>query len=149
MHGIGRTFRLNRNDSDKRILLYFEGAGKNTEVWLNGHPVGRNSSMYNSFYMDLTPYVYCNGEENVISVHITNDGDVEGWWYEGAGIYRNVWLIKTNKIALDMWGIRVKPKRCHGDCWDLEMDLDIYSFEECQKLKIVYQIMNSRGSNCL
>ena len=58
-----RTFRLNRNDSDKRILLYFEGAGKNTEVWLNGHPVGRNSSMYNSFYMDLTPYVYCNGEK--------------------------------------------------------------------------------------
>ena len=61
--------------------------------------------------MDLTPYVYCNGEENVIAVHITNDGDVEGWWYEGAGIYRNVWLIKTNKIALDMWGIRVKPKK--------------------------------------
>ena len=73
-------------------MLYFEGAGKNTEVWLNGHPVGQNSSMYNSFYMDLTPYVYCNGEENVIAVHITNDGDVEGWWYEGAGIYRNVWL---------------------------------------------------------
>lgn len=141
-----RTFRLNRNDSDKRIVLYFEGAGKNTEVWLNGHPVGQNSSMYNSFYMDLTPYVYCNGEENVIAVHITNDGDVEGWWYEGAGIYRNVWLIKTNKIALDMWGIRVKPKRCHGDCWDLEMDLDIYSFEECQKLKIVYQIMNPEGA---
>lgn len=140
-----RHFQLEKEDENKRIVLLFDGAGKNTEVWVNGHPAGSNESMYNSFYIDITPYLHFGDEDNVISVHISNNGDVEGWWYEGAGLYRDVWMIKTSSIATDVWGLRMSPTKEGNDTWNVKIDSSIYSMEEQEEVNIEYILKDSSG----
>jgi hypothetical protein len=68
----------------------FDGVYRNCLVWLNGHILGRNVSGYSSFYFDATPYANPGGT-NVLVVRV-DASRFEGWFYEGAGIYRHVWL---------------------------------------------------------
>lgn len=96
-----RQFALDSTDADKKLSLIFEGVGKNTQIWINGHLMGSNSSMYNTFEIDFTAVAKVPGI-NTLAVYI-NNADFEGWWYEGAGIYRNVWLLKTNSLRLNWW----------------------------------------------
>ncbi len=75
----------------------FDGAMAYSEVWLNGKYVGGWPYGYTSFRLDLTPYVDF-GKENLIAVRL----DTKSWdsrWYPGAGLYRNVWLVKTSPAS--------------------------------------------------
>ncbi len=120
-----RYFELPCELANKRFVLLFEGAGKRSTVWCNGHYAGENNSMYNSFHMDITPYLL-EGEVNTIAVHIEND-DLEGWWYEGAGIYRNVWMIVTENIAVDVYGTYVNPVYQEGNLWETQIETSLHS----------------------
>ncbi|MFI3326219.1 MAG: glycoside hydrolase family 2 TIM barrel-domain containing protein [Clostridia bacterium] len=120
-----RHFNLPCEIDGKRFILLFDGAGKNSTVWCNGCLAGENKSLYNSFYMDITPYLL-DDETNTISVKIEND-EVEGWWYEGAGIYRDVWLIVTDQLAVDMWGTYVNPTLTDGNDWDVDMETTVWN----------------------
>jgi beta-galactosidase len=97
--GIGwyrKHFTLNESDKDKRIYVDFDGAMAYAKVWLNGKYVGEWPYGYTSFRLDLTPYVII-GKENIIAVRL----DTKNWdsrWYPGAGLYRNVWLVKTSQV---------------------------------------------------
>jgi beta-galactosidase len=97
--GIGwyrKHFTLKDSDKDKRIYIDFDGAMANAKVWLNGKYVGEWPYGYTSFRLDLTPYV-SPGKENIIAVRL----DTKNWdsrWYPGAGLYRNVWLVKTSPV---------------------------------------------------
>lgn len=103
--GIGwyrKTFKVDPSDSGKQIYIDFDGVMAYAKVWLNGHYVGTWPYGYNSFRLDLTPYIRFGGD-NVIAVRT----DTEQWdsrWYPGAGIYRNVWLVKTEPVHVDHWG---------------------------------------------
>jgi beta-galactosidase len=104
--GIGwyrKHFTLTDNDKGKRIYVDFDGAMANAKVWLNGKYVGEWPYGYTSFRLDLTPYVII-GKENIIAVRI----DTKNWdsrWYPGAGIYRNVWLVKTSQLHITNNGV--------------------------------------------
>ncbi|MGD0583036.1 MAG: beta-galactosidase GalB [Bacteroidales bacterium] len=104
--GIGwyrKHFSLDEADKDKRIYIDFEGAMAYAEVWLNGKYVGGWPYGYTTFRLDLTPYVSF-GKENLIAVRL----DTKKWdsrWYPGAGIYRNVWLIRTSQIHIANNGV--------------------------------------------
>ena len=104
--GIGwyrKHFIINDNDKGKRIYVDFDGAMANAKVWLNGKYVGEWPYGYTSFRLDLTPYVI-NGKENIIAVRL----DTKNWdsrWYPGAGLYRNVWLVKTSQLHITNNGI--------------------------------------------
>ena len=139
-----RSFELSEADRGQRIVLLFDGAGMKTEVWVNGHPAGNNESMYNSFYMDITPYLLYGNEINTIAVHITND-DLEGWWYEGAGIYRNVWLVKTAPIAVDIWGTYVNPVRQEGDTWQVAVETTLYNIGAQAEVTVTQKICDAQG----
>jgi beta-galactosidase len=99
--GIGwyrKHFTVNTNDRDKRFYIDFDGAMSNAKVWLNDKYVGGWPYGYTSFRLDLTPYII-PGKENVIAVRL----DTKNWdsrWYPGAGIYRNVWLVKTSGLHI-------------------------------------------------
>ena len=103
--GIGwyrKHFNVSKEDAWKQVFLDFDGAMAYAQVWLNGHYVGTWPYGYNSFRMDLTPFLKV-GKENVIAVRL----DTEKWdsrWYPGAGIYRHVWMVKTNPIHVGHWG---------------------------------------------
>jgi beta-galactosidase len=104
--GIGwyrKHFVISEDDKGKRIYIDFDGAMAYAKVWLNGKYVGEWPYGYTSFRLDLTPYVI-PGKENLIAVRL----DTKSWdsrWYPGAGIYRNVWLVKTNQIHVSYNGV--------------------------------------------
>lgn len=97
-----RTFTLPSNYSGQALWLQFDGVYRNCLVWLNGHILGRNVGGYASFYFDVTPYANPGGT-NVLVVRV-DASRFEGWFYEGAGIYRHVWLTAENPVHVAQWG---------------------------------------------
>jgi len=106
--GIGwyrKSFTVPASDSGRRIYLDFDGAMAHAKVYLNGKEAGGRPYGYSSFRVDLTPLVKF-GKENLIAVHL----DTEHWgsrWYPGAGIYRNVRLVKTAPVHVGYNGVTV------------------------------------------
>ena len=97
-----KHFTVPATDAGKQIFIDFDGAMANAKIWLNGKYVGEWPYGYSSFRMDLTPFIQ-PGKENILAVRL----DTENWdsrWYPGAGIYRHVWLVKTNAVHVDHWG---------------------------------------------
>ena len=100
-----RTFELPPEDSGKRLWLEFDGVYRDAQVFVNGWLVGHHESGYSSFRYDITD-VANPGGKNVIAVKV-DASKFEGWFYEGAGIYRHVWLEKTSPLAVAPDGIFV------------------------------------------
>ena len=107
--GIGwyrKTFVADEAYAGKKVFIDFDGVYMNSEVFINGHSLGKRPYGYISFRYDLTPYLKI-GEENVIAVRVDNQEQPNSRWYSGCGIYRNVWLTITNPIHVDLWGTYV------------------------------------------
>lgn len=106
--GIGwyrKHFRAPSSEQGRRVFIDFDGAMADARVWLNGQYVGTWPYGYQPFRLELTPHLKL-GSDNVLAVRL----DTAHWgsrWYPGAGIYRNVWLVKTNPIHVGHWGISV------------------------------------------
>ena len=75
----------------KRVFIVFEGVFRDAAVFVNGVYLDRHTSGYTSFALELTDHL-AEGEDNSVAVRVDSD-EPEGWWYEGAGIYRNVYLL--------------------------------------------------------
>jgi beta-galactosidase len=111
--GIGwyrKSFILTDVDKSKNILLQFDGIYRNSEVYVNGEFVGRRPYGYSSFYYDITPFLKFGNQTNIIAVKVDNSQQQNSRWYSGSGIYRNVWLIKTDKFFIEPWGTFVSPQ---------------------------------------
>jgi beta-galactosidase len=100
-----RTFQLPPEDAGKRLWIEFDGVYRDAEVFVNGWLVGHHEGGYNSFRYDITDVANCGGA-NVVAVRV-DASQFEGWFYEGAGIYRHVWLVKTAPVAIAPDGIFV------------------------------------------
>jgi beta-galactosidase len=100
-----RTFALPAADANRRIWLEFDGVFRDSTVFVNGWFVGRHESGYHPVRYDITDVVECGGE-NVVAVRV-DATHTEGWFYEGAGIYRHVWLVKTDPVAIAPDGVFV------------------------------------------
>lgn len=103
-----KTFSIPKADDGKRISLEFEGVFRNSTVWINGHYLGIEPSGYSSFQYNITEYLHYGGD-NVIVVRVDASME-EGWFYEGAGIYRHVWLVKTSPLHVDCNGTFVSSE---------------------------------------
>ncbi|HPT12651.1 MAG TPA: glycoside hydrolase family 2 TIM barrel-domain containing protein, partial [Bacteroidales bacterium] len=99
-----KSFTLKAADKDKVIYIDFDGVYRNSEVWINGHYLGKRPYGYSSFRYDMTPFLKFGGEKNIIAVKADNSQQPNSRWYSGSGIYRNVWLVKTGTIAVEHWG---------------------------------------------
>ncbi len=97
-----KTFFIDSADFGKKISIEFEGVFRDSKVWCNGFYLGNEPSGYTGFSYDLTEYLNYGGD-NVIAVRADASFE-EGWFYEGAGIYRNVNLIKTNPLHVARYG---------------------------------------------
>ena len=91
-----RVFQIPESDRGRRLTLDFDGVYRDAIVALNGHFLGRNLSGYSPFRFDITDYVTYGGA-NVLVVR-ADATEREGWFYEGAGIYRHVWLTKAHSL---------------------------------------------------
>jgi beta-galactosidase len=108
-----RVFEIPAADAGKRITIEFDGAYRETMVVFNGFYIGRHSGGYDPFHFDVTDFAY-PGQKNVLLVRV--DATLsDGWFYEGAGIYRHVWLVKTHPLHVKQWGTFVSAKVAGGD----------------------------------
>jgi beta-galactosidase len=101
-----KVVHLPEADRGRRIALEFDGVYRNSVVWVNGHYIGTEPSGYSGFRYDITDYLHYGGD-NVIAVRVDATME-EGWFYEGAGIYRHAWLTKTDTLHVAQWGTFVK-----------------------------------------
>ena len=126
-----KHFTVSEEDKDKRLVLYFEGVSDRCEIYLNGSPLYENLCGYVPFEVDITDFVRFD-QDNVLAVHVMPTFSFEGWWYNGGGIYRNVWLEKSNDIAVERYGVYVAPKRLKNDLWLVPLQYEIRNnaFEE-------------------
>ena len=100
-----RTFRLDSLDRGKHVAITFDGIFRDSRVWVNGFHCGGEPSGYLSQTYDITDYANFGGE-NVVCVRADATLE-EGWFYEGGGIYRHVWLTKTSPLHISQDGISI------------------------------------------
>jgi beta-galactosidase len=101
-----KTFTLDAADKGKRISLEFDGVFRDAMVVINGYIVKRNDSGYTPFRVELNDFLNTDDTPNTVLVRV--DASLgEGWFYEGAGIYRHVWLVKTNPVHIPQYGIQI------------------------------------------
>ncbi|MDO3627618.1 beta-galactosidase GalA [Mucilaginibacter sp. BT774] len=100
-----RSFTLSQTDKEKRLWLQFDGVYRKCQVFLNGYKLTHHEGGYNGFRCDISDVANYNGK-NVLAVRV-DASEFEGWFYEGAGIYRHVWLLKTAPLAAAPDGIFV------------------------------------------
>ena len=93
-----KRFHIGRECADKRIHIRFDGVYRNSKVYINQYYVGTHPSGYSGFYYDITDFVNI-GKDNIIAVRVDATGR-EGWWYEGGGIYRHVWLEIYDSVSV-------------------------------------------------
>jgi beta-galactosidase len=108
-----RVLDLPGEDAGKRITIEFDGAYRETMVVFNGFYIGRHSGGYDPFTFDVSDFAYF-GQRNVLLVRV-DATQSDGWFYEGAGIYRHVWLVKTNPLHVKQWGTFVKSQVHPGE----------------------------------
>ncbi|RKD86481.1 glycoside hydrolase family 2 TIM barrel-domain containing protein [Mangrovibacterium diazotrophicum] len=98
-----KSIYLDQADANKQIFIDFDGVYMNSEVYINGHLLGKRPFGYISFRYELTPWIKF-GTENTIAVRVDNSQQPNSRWYSGSGIYRNVWLVKTKPLHVAHWG---------------------------------------------
>ncbi len=99
--GIGwyrKTFRLNASYSSRKTFICFDGVYRNSEVWINGHYLGKRPNGYISFEYELTPFLKYGKEKNVLAVKVNNADQPNSRWYSGSGIYRHVYLLTLQPL---------------------------------------------------
>jgi len=126
--GIGwyrRYLGVPASERGRHIELQFDAIATLSQVWVNGIVVNRNWSGYNGRNIDITPYLRYGEDVNTIAVRVDADAQ-EGWWYEGAGIYRHAWLVKRDAVHIATDGVHADPVR-QGERWALPVSVDVES----------------------
>lgn len=128
--GIGwyrKHFAMEQKEGE-RTYIDFDGAMANAEVWLNGRYVGTWPYGYNSFRLDLTPYIK-SGEDNVLAVRL----DTEKWesrWYSGAGIYRHVWLVQCQPVHVSHWGTYITTPEISDQLAKVKTEITVENYKQ-------------------
>ncbi|MFO7668540.1 MAG: beta-galactosidase GalB [Bacteroidales bacterium] len=125
-HGVAwyrKSLEIPESDRGKSIFLEVDGAMSYAMVWLNGFLVGGWPYGYNSWQLDLTPYIVPGGD-NQLAIRIDNP-PASARWYPGGGIYRNVWLTKTNPVHVAHWGTFITTGEIRDKAAAIHLDLTV------------------------
>lgn len=124
-----KDLEISASVAGKSIFLDIDGAMSYAIVWLNGNLVGGWPYGYNTFRLDLTPYINVDGGENQLAIRLDNPNH-SARWYPGAGLYRNVWLVKTDPVHVAQWGTYIKTKEVAEHSATVELELKIENDSE-------------------
>jgi len=146
--GIGwyrKTFVVPAADKNKLVFVDFDGVYQRSDVWINGHHLGFRPNGYISFRYELTPYLKF-GQQNVIAVKVDNSVQPNSRWYSGSGIYRNVWLVTTDKIAVDHWGSYVTTPKVSSAEATVKLQIKLNKLPEDKgRVAVATVIENEQG----
>lgn len=124
-----RTLRLEPEDRGKYLELQLGAIATNATVWVNGSVAAHNWSGYNSISIDLTPTARFGDQLNSIVVRVDAE-KMEGWWYEGAGLYRHAWLAKRPPVYIETDGIHANPRLGPDGRWTVPITASLASILE-------------------
>jgi beta-galactosidase len=124
-----KYFRLDPADHGKHLEVQLDGVATHCTVWVNGVLSARNWSGYTSIYIDITPIARYGNEVNTIAVQVDAVAQ-EGWWYEGAGIYRHAWLVKRNPVHIETDGVFANPIRSAEGKWSIPIETTLYNIDK-------------------
>ncbi len=145
------TYRIDFELADttgRATTLVFDGAMSNAEVYLNGHKLGVWPYGYNSFYIDATGTAVPG--QNHLEVKLENK-ERASRWYPGAGLYRNVHVISTDKVHIPVWGTYITTPKVTPEYASVKLDINISGarqFEEWpygDKISVETKIYNPQG----
>jgi beta-galactosidase len=145
--GIGwyrRALPINETDKDKQIFIEFDGAMSLAKIYVNGSFVGEQPYGYSSFSFDISNFIQAD-KENILAVRIENKTETSRW-YSGAGIYRNVRLVKASSTHVSHWGTYITTPKVNTKSADVNLKTDIVSSEgKTGVVKLVTEIFNNNG----
>ena len=129
-----------------KTQILFDGVYNHSEVWINGHSLGKRPSGYAPFYHDLTPFLTSDGTDNVIAVYVDRTRYIDTRWYPGSGIYRNVKLIVSGQVHTPIWSTTVKTLDVEPAQAKLLIESQVNNQNvEAQNLKITTSILDESG----
>src|SRR5580698_5152347 len=138
-----REFEIPAADTGRRIAVEFDGAFRDVIVFVNGCFIGRNNNGYAPFRFDLTDFLAYGAKNYIVARVDASFGD--GWFYEGAGIYRHVWLTKTDELHLGKWESTVRTA-VNGDSAALTLATVVQNDgKDTENAKVSWQIIDAAG----
>jgi beta-galactosidase len=138
-----RVFDIAKEDAGRRVVLEFDGAFRSALVFLNGSFMGRNDNGYAPFRFDLTDFLNYGGKNYLVVRMDASFGD--GWFYEGAGIYRHVWLTKTDALHLGHWDSYVRTAG-KGNAAGLSLGTVVQNEgQQAENCRVRWQIFDAAG----
>ncbi|HWF92338.1 MAG TPA: glycoside hydrolase family 2 TIM barrel-domain containing protein, partial [Terriglobales bacterium] len=138
-----RTFEIPEGDRGRRVSIEFDGAFRDALVFLNGYFIGRNNNGYAPFSFDLSDFLNYGGKNYLVVRMDASFGD--GWFYEGAGIYRHVWLTKTDSLHLGQWESYVRSE-LKGTVATLNLGTMVQNEgTNAQTCRVRWQILDASG----
>ena len=142
-----KSFTVEKSKKDKRFYIDFDGIYRNSEVWINGHYLGKRANGYISFQYELTPYLRFGKEQNIIAVKVDNSLQPNSRWYTGSGIYRNVWLISTSQVHIGPWGIFITTPQVNEQRAIVRVDISLNGkVTDLEEIKIATSVIDEAGN---
>lgn len=144
--GVGwyrKVLPLNQDDKNKSISIEFDGAMSLAKVYLNGVYIGEQPYGYSSFAFDLTKYIQF-GKDNVLAVRLENKPE-SSRWYSGAGIYRNVRLVKTAQTHVAHWGTFITTPIVNAQNADVNIKTEVVGSTDITTVKLVTEVYAKNG----
>ena len=138
-----REFEIPAGDLGRRIAVEFDGAFRDVLIFVNGCFIGRNNNGYAPFSFDLTDFLSYGAKNYIVARVDASFGD--GWFYEGAGIYRHVWLTKTDALHLGKWESYVRAD-LKGDAANLTLGTVVVNEGKLtENAKVSWRILDAAG----
>ncbi|MBB6251134.1 beta-galactosidase GalA [Nitrospirillum iridis] len=138
------SLRFDPADQGRHIELQIDGVATHATVWFNGTVVDRNWSGYNGVTIDLTPFATFGDDLNTLAIRVDAHA-MEGWWYEGGGLYRPVRIVKRDPVHIVTDGVFAHPVP-EGGGWVLPVEVTAYNAgTEAAALTVVSSLEDADG----
>ncbi len=137
------SFELSPEDVGRRVVITFDGAMSDANVWVNGKKAGNWPYGYSTFWFDISELV--KSGENVVAVRLENEGQ-SSRWYPGAGIYRPVTLTVSNHFSIDKWGVTVTTPEVTDEWAKVKVRLAFNDADKAGELTVRHTIKDAAGT---
>jgi beta-galactosidase len=144
--GIGwyrKSLDVNEAELGKSFEIIFDGIYMNSEVWCNGHSLGVRPYGYISIRYDLTPYLKAG--PNTIAVRVDNSIEPSSRWYNGAGIYSHVHLLRREQVQLPSWGVFVTTPTIEEEQASVEISAEVINLSKSSSFTVENKIFDPAG----
>jgi len=138
-----RTLRFDESERGRHLELQLGAAATHATVWFNGTVVDRNFSGYNGINIDLTPFARYGQLTNSLAIRIDANA-MEGWWYEGGGLYRHVKLVSRDPVHIATDGLYADPHQNAEGGWTVPVQTTVKNIAE-RAADIVVEVAISDG----